>query len=90
MKIRITSRFKKGFQRLTLDQQQVFQKQMELLSNNPVPPFHPSLRIKKIQGTSGIFECSINRDIRLTWQYHQSGYTLLRNIGKHDRTLKNP
>jgi len=90
MKIQITQRFKRNFQNLTNDEQQTFQKKIELLLHNPASPFHPSLRIKKIQGTSGIFECSINRHIRMTWQYNQSDSILLRNIGKHDRTLKKP
>ena len=90
MKIQIAQRFKRSFHKLTKDEQQTFQKQIELLLQNPIPPYHPSLRIKKIQGTSEIFECRINRDIRMTWQYHQSEYILLRNIGKHDRTLKKP
>jgi mRNA-degrading endonuclease YafQ of YafQ-DinJ toxin-antitoxin module len=90
MKIKITSRFKKSFQRLTEEERKAFQKQIRLLLQNPFPPFHPSLRIKKIQGTSNLFECSITRDIRMTWQYHQSEFILLRNIGKHDRTLKKP
>ena len=90
MRIQVTRRFQRNFQRLTENEIKAFQKQLELLYKNPIPPFHPSLRIKKIQGTTGIFECSINQDIRITWQYHQSEYILLRNIGKHDRTLKNP
>jgi len=90
MKIQITHRFKRSFHKLTKDEQHTFQKQIELLLQNPIPPYHPSLRIKKIQGTAEIFECRINRGIRMTWQYHQSEYILLRNIGKHDRTLKKP
>ena len=90
MKIQITHRFKRSFHKLTKDEQHAFQKQIELLLQNPIPPYHSSLRIKKIQGTAEIFECRINRDIRMTWQYYQSEYILLRNIGKHDRTLKKP
>ncbi|MFA7204368.1 MAG: hypothetical protein WC188_11760 [Candidatus Caldatribacteriota bacterium] len=90
MKIQVTQRFKRSFQKLTKDEQQTFQKQIELFLQNPTAPFHPSLQIKKIQGTAEIFECRINRDIRMTWQYHRSVYILLRNIGKHDRTLKRP
>jgi len=90
MKLQITQRFKRGFQKLTKEEQQAFQKQIELLLPNPTAPFHPSLRIKKIQGTANIFECTINKDIRMTWQYHQSEFILLRNTGKHDRKLKKP
>ena len=46
MKLQITQRFKRGFQKLTKEEQQAFQKQIELLLTNPTAPFHPSLRIK--------------------------------------------
>ena len=52
-------------------------------------PSHPSLRIKKIQGTEGIFECSISMSIRMTWEYCD-GKILLRAVGEHDYTLENP
>lgn len=90
MKITITQRFKRSFQKLSENEQLSFQKKLSLLLQNPIAPFYPSLRIKKIQGTSNIFECSINRDIRMTWQYCQTDSILLRNIGKHDQTLKTP
>ena len=90
MKIQVTQRFRRSFQRLTPVEQKIFQKQIELFLQNPYAPYHPSLRIKKIQGTAEIFECSINKYIRMTWQYYQSEYIVLRNIGKHDHTLKNP
>ena len=90
MKIAITNRFRRSFQKLTEVEKNTFQKQIELLLRKPHPPFHPSLRIKKIRGTKDLYECSINRTIRMTWQYYQSEYILLRNIGEHDRTLSNP
>lgn len=52
-------------------------------------PQHPSLRTKKIQGQKDIFESSITKGIRITWQYIDDGI-YLRNIGEHDKTLKNP
>lgn len=57
-----------------------------LLKNNPM---HPSLRTKKIKGSKDIFECSVSMGIRITWQY-QNHDILLRSIGEHDITLKNP
>ena len=90
MKIRITNRFKRSFQALSVDERKAFKKHIELLVKYPNPPFYPSLGIKKIRGISGIFECSINKEIRMTWQYIQSDIILLRNIGKHDKTLSNP
>lgn len=52
-------------------------------------PRHPLLRTKKIRGRDDIFEAWITTDIRMTWQYTEDGI-LLRNIGEHDKTLKNP
>jgi hypothetical protein len=51
-------------------------------------PMHPSLCTKRVQGTQNILEASVNMNIRMTWQYVESGI-LLRNIGEHDETLKN-
>jgi len=50
---------------------------------------HPSLRTKKIKGSKDIFECSASMGIRITWQY-QNHDILLRAVGEHDMTLKNP
>ena len=90
MEIEITNRFKRSYQVLSIEERKTFKKQIELLISHPKPPFYPSLRIKKIKGVSGIFECSINKDIRMTWQYVCPNIILLRNIGKHDKTLSDP
>lgn len=50
---------------------------------------HPSLRTKKTKGSSDIYEASVTTGCRMTWQYYKDGI-LLRNIGEHDKTLKNP
>ncbi|MDR3565583.1 MAG: cytotoxin [Negativicutes bacterium] len=53
-------------------------------------PRHPSLRIKKIQGTTDIFEASVNMSVRVSFQYAKPDTVYLRNIGEHDMTLKRP
>ena len=80
MKIGITKRFKRSYQALSIEERKAFKKQMELLISHHKPPFYPSLRIKKIRGVTGIFECSINKDIQMTWQYVRPDIILLRNI----------
>ncbi|PKP55565.1 hypothetical protein CVT91_15385 [Candidatus Atribacteria bacterium HGW-Atribacteria-1] len=90
MKIRVTNKFRRSFKSLSKNEKKLFRKQIELLINYPKPPFYSSLRIKKIRGVSEIFECTINREIRMTWQYNSADTILLRNIGKHDKTLGNP
>ena len=61
------------------------QKFFALIEENPQ---HPSLRTKKIQGTSGIFEASITMAIRVTFHYEKPDTIYLRNVGEHDSTLK--
>jgi len=51
-------------------------------------PRHPSLRVKKIQGTTDIFEASVNMALRVTFQFIKPETIYLRNIGEHDMTLK--
>lgn len=79
-------RFAKAYQLLDDSTKNAVKVKLELMAQNP---FHPSLRTKKVQGKVGIFEASINMSIRMTWQYIENGI-LLRNIGEHDETLKNP
>lgn len=51
-------------------------------------PQHPSLRTKKIQGTAGVFEASLNMAVGITFEYIKPDAVYLRNIGAHDSTLK--
>lgn len=89
MKINYSARFIKSFKKLNKENQDAFENQLRKFLEKPQPPFHPSLRIKKIQGTDKIFEMTIKMGIRMTWQFVDNG-VLLRNIGEHDKTLKNP
>ena len=67
---------------LTMDQVDKF---LKLISENPR---HPSLRVKKIQGTIDIFEASVNMSVRVTFRFIKPDTVFLRNIGEHDMTLK--
>ena len=86
MEFLFTDRFKKSYKKLTEADKQAARKKLTLMGTNP---HHPSLRTKKIQGTEGLFECSITMSIRMTWEYEGSSI-LLRAIGYHDEVLKNP
>jgi mRNA-degrading endonuclease YafQ of YafQ-DinJ toxin-antitoxin module len=88
LKIERTNKFKREFKKLPEPVKKEFEKQLKRLLEKPNPPFHPSLRIKKVQGTDGIFEATIIMGVRMTWQFTKNGI-LLRNIGEHDKTLKN-
>jgi len=78
--------FKDNYKKLDENIKKAVKTKLLLMAENP---FHPSLRTKKVQGTQGIFEASINMRYRMTWEYYRDGI-LLRNIGEHDETLKNP
>ena len=86
MIIEYSDSFCEGVQRHSPEAKKQLKKKLELMVENPR---HPSLRSKKIQGIDGIFEASVNMDIRITWQYIEDGI-LLRKIGEHDKTLSNP
>lgn len=81
-----TQRFKKFYKNLSDKKRKALRKKLDLMSMNPD---HPSLRIKKIQGADGVFECTINMAVRMTWQY-DDGSILLRVVGDRDIVLKNP
>jgi mRNA-degrading endonuclease YafQ of YafQ-DinJ toxin-antitoxin module len=55
-------------------------KKLELLMGNP---FHPSLRTKKVQGFDGLFECSVNMNIRVLWKYEGSNIILMLDVAPH-------
>jgi hypothetical protein len=78
--------FKEKVKLLNPNVKKALKGKLELMVQNPK---HPSLRTKKIKGSSDIYEVSITMNYRMTWQYYQDGI-LLRNVGEHDKTLKNP
>ncbi|MEW6573780.1 MAG: hypothetical protein AB1374_09130 [Bacillota bacterium] len=86
MNIYYSELFADKVKQLSIEVKRALKKKLELMMENPR---HPSLRTKKIQGQDDIFEASVTMDIRITWQYTEDGI-LLRNIGEHDKTLKNP
>lgn len=65
-KITFTSRFEKHYKSLTQQEKKQLQNKLVLLAENPL---HPSLRTKRVQGTTDLFECSVNMDIRIIWYY---------------------
>ncbi|MHB1630517.1 MAG: hypothetical protein ACYCVB_19450 [Bacilli bacterium] len=52
------------------------------------PPPHPSLRMKHTQGTDGLFECSVNLDIRITFEFSVPDAILLRTMRSSDQAVK--
>ena len=81
-----TERFKRAYKKLDPEQQSNIKKAILLMESNIN---HPSLRVKRIQGTTNIWESSANMSLRITFT-RNSEAIILRNCGKHDRTLKKP
>ena len=86
MKFYYSNLFKEKVQSLDISIKKALKTKLDLMELNLK---HPSLRTKKIRGTSDIYEATITMGYRMTWQYYKDGI-LLRNIGEHDKTLKNP
>lgn len=61
-KIAFTKAFEKSLKKLTPSEQKQVAIKLKILQTSP---FHPSLRTKKIKGFVGLFECSVNMDIRI-------------------------
>lgn len=85
--IKFTRRFLKSFARLPTPLQAKVRKQIQLLAENPR---HPSLQTKPIRGAAGIYEARIDRDHRMTYEREAGDILLLREVGTHDETIKNP
>ena len=76
-----TDRFQKNYKALSENEKKQIMKKLALLAENPM---HPSLRTKRIQGTSDLFECSVNMDIRIIWYYEGDKIIILLDVGHHD------
>jgi mRNA-degrading endonuclease YafQ of YafQ-DinJ toxin-antitoxin module len=87
MKFIYSDYFIENVSKLSYEVRKILKEKLSLMYRNPR---QPSLRVKKIQGQEDIFEASITMDIRMTWQYIKKDVILLRKIGRHDKTLKNP
>ncbi len=86
MKAQYTHTFLKDYKKMPSVIQKAFEGKLDFLLKNTN---HPSLRVKKIQGTSGrIWEASITMNYRLTFQMTEDT-VLLRRMGTHD-ILKRP
>ena len=80
-KITYTKRFLKNVKKLNGAERAQLKKKLELLMQDPL---YPSLRTKRIQGTSDLFEFSVNMDVRVIWSYDGETLILLLDIGHHD------
>lgn len=81
-----TSRFKRAYKSLPEEVKMGVKEALRMLAVNTR---HPSLHVKKIKGTKDIWEARASLDCRITFQIVKD-YFILRNVGRHDPTLKNP
>lgn len=86
MRFLVTERFRTAYRLLSELLKSKADKAIRLLAVNPR---NPSLHLKKIQGTPGIWEARVDKTCRLTLEIKQDAY-ILRNIGRHDETLGKP
>jgi mRNA interferase RelE/StbE len=69
-----TLRFQKQYQRLSLERQAKFDKQLTFLLSNLR---HPSLRAKKYDETNDIWQARVDDDYRFYFTIHGDTYLLL-------------
>jgi len=75
-----TRRFDRLFRRLPKAIRDTTYEKLALYTDNPG---QPSLRVKRIKGTSRVWEMSITMNYRLTFEL-RSEQVVLRAIGTHD------
>jgi len=76
-----TKAFEKSLKKLSGIEQRALAGKLTVLAQNP---FHPSLRTKKVQRLTDVYESSINMDIRVLWMHKENRIILLVNVGHHD------
>lgn len=78
-KISPSRRFYKDLLSLPDSLQNKVWKIIDILSENPK---HPSLRVKKMQGTGVVWEARVTRSYRLTFEMNEDVF-ILRRVGAH-------
>ena len=73
--------FKKHFGAFTEKQKKQIRNKLKILTENPA---HPSLRVKRIKGTTSLWEMSVNMDIRIFFEYSGETIIILIDVGHHD------
>jgi addiction module RelE/StbE family toxin len=79
MKVAFTKPFKRDYKGLPENIQELIDKQIAHLLENPK---HPSLQIKKMESRQTIWEARITKGYRMTFQIVGDTY-LLRRVGTH-------
>lgn len=86
MRVLAYERFRKSYRHLPSFIQRKIDKQLALLTENPR---HPSLQVKRIKGTTNLWEARVDLHYRMSFE--MVGDTLhLRVVGHHDEVLQHP
>jgi mRNA-degrading endonuclease RelE of RelBE toxin-antitoxin system len=85
--VEFSPRFVRCYRKLPAAIRAKVDKQLTFLAKNPQ---HPSLQTKQIQGFVGIYEARVDQNYRFTYERLSGDKLLLRAVGRHDETLKNP
>jgi len=86
MPTELTKRFVRAYDRLPSDVRKRVDRALRLLEENWR---HPGLQARRLSGHGDMFYARVDQNHRIT--YERRGDTLvLRSVGRHDETLKNP
>ncbi len=85
--IEITESFKKAYENLPEHLKKKVIKALEFLAQDPR---YPELQTKPIQGAKGVYEARVDQAYRMTYERLPGNVLRMREVGKHDATLKNP
>jgi len=85
MRLQYTQRFERAYIRLQAGDAARVEEAIHLLAGDMR---HPGLRVKRVQGTSDIWEARASHSLRRTFEIHED-LLILRNVGLHDKVLWN-
>jgi mRNA-degrading endonuclease YafQ of YafQ-DinJ toxin-antitoxin module len=86
MPTELSKKFVRAYDRLPLLVQKRVDRVLRLLDENWR---HPGLRARRLSGHRDIFYARVDREHRITYE-RRGDVLVLRNVGSHDETLKNP
>jgi len=86
MTLYITERFKRAYKTLPEGLKAQVREALKRMGSDLR---RPSLQAKKIKGTKDIWEARVSLDCRLTFNMIKDR-VVLRNVGRHDETIKRP
>jgi len=81
---RFSKKFRKQYKTLPLEIQLAFEEKLNLFLADML---HPSVRVKKIQGTHDRWEGSVTMKYRFTFHF-EADTVVFRSIGTHDVLLR--